>query len=325
MRDQYNRSITYARFSITDRCNLRCQYCMPAEGVPEKQTHAEILAYEDFLRIARLMVDLGIRDFKVTGGEPLVRKGAVGFIKDLKDLEGVRKVTLTTNGVLLADYAKDLFNARVDGINISLDSLNRDRYAQLTRRDRYCEVMSGIRSLNDLGFHGIKINMVPIKGINEQDIIGVAEMAEFQSIHVRFIELMPIGLGQEYVGMSSEEVLELLEKEFGPATPYGSRLGQGPATYVSFEGFQGKIGFIGALHDKFCDSCNRVRVTSQGVLKGCLQYQGGLNIADHLGESDDVLRALIEEAIYRKPQSHAFEAGTDLAGREPLGMDQLGG
>lgn len=325
MLDQHHRKITYARFSITDRCNLRCHYCMPAEGIPEKKTHGDILSYEAFLRIGRLMVDLGIRDFKVTGGEPLIRSGAVAFIKALKEVPGVRKVTLTTNGLLLAPYAEDLLAAGVDGINVSLDSLDRDRYADLARRDGLDQVLEGMARLLDRGYQGLKVNTVPLKGWNEADLVALAGLAKDHPLHVRFIELMPIGLGQGGGGISPEEVLTRLESAYGPAQAFTGTLGQGPASYVSFEGFQGKVGFIGALHNKFCDTCNRIRVTSQGVLKGCLQYEGGLRLGDHLEETDEALRVRIAEAIYRKPMGHAFDTESPVSGREVLGMDQLGG
>lgn len=325
MRDQYERTISYARFSITDRCNLRCQYCMPAEGIAAKKTHEDILSYEAFLRIARLMVNLGIVDYKITGGEPLIRIGAVPFMKSLKALPGVRKVTLTTNGLLLKDLVDDILDAGVDGINISLDSLDRERYAKLARRDALDAVLAGIDAFLERGYEGLKINTVPLRGVNEEDLVPLAAFARERPMHVRFIELMPIGLGMEGGGISPQEVLERLEAAYGPAEAFEGKLGQGPASYVSFPGFRGKVGFIGALHNKFCDSCNRVRLTSQGVLKGCLQYQGGLKLAEYLNESDEDLQKRIEEAIYHKPKGHAFDAGADLADREPLGMDQLGG
>lgn len=300
---------------------------MPEEGIePFRDGHNALLRYEEILRIVRVCVSLGITRFKITGGEPLVRLGVVPFLKNLKDTEGVEAVTLTTNGMLLAEMADDLIDARIDGINVSLDSMDNERFKEITRRDGLSQVLQGISTMMNRGFKNLKINTLPIAGFNEGDIVPLASLARRWPLHVRFIEVMPIGEGREWQGIDPAVVRGMLEDAYGAAEPYGERLGYGPAEYVSFPGFQGKIGFISAVHDRFCGQCNRVRLTSTGFLKLCLQYDSGVDLRPFLNQTDDAaLRQAMEHAIYSKPQGHCFGSKEPITAEETRRMSDIGG
>lgn len=321
MRDGFGREINYIRLSVTDRCNLRCLYCMPEEGVG-KLGHADILSYEQILRICRVLLSLGICHFKVTGGEPLVRRGCVGFVGALRALDGVQSVTLTTNGLLLAGCAARLREMRLDGVNISLDTLDPAAYRRITRLGSVEDVLAGLDAALAAGIPSVKINCVPIRGEQGQDLAAVAALARDRDVQVRFIELMPLGLGAEFQRMDNSEVRALLEKAFGPMAPCTERLGNGPAVYWSLPGFRGKIGFISALGDCFCPTCNRVRLTADGALKTCLHADDGIDLHAALAQPDDgALRELLRTAILGKEERHHFDDG----GGEHRAMSQIGG
>ena len=322
MIDSFGRNIDYLRISVTDRCSLRCTYCMPEEGV-EWLPHTEILRYEELLRICRIFVSLGITKFKLTGGEPLVRKGLADFIRSLRQIDGVQSVTLTTNGVDLKNQLPALLDAGIDGVNLSLDTLDPARFAERTRRDCLPQVLEGLNAALAVPGLNLKINCVSMAGA-EDDWIALAALAKDRALTVRFIELMPIGLGQGSAPCSEAEVSAALERVYGPLTPYDTPLGNGPAHYCSLPGFTGKIGFISAVSHQFCDRCNRVRLTASGYLKTCLQYDVGAALAPLLLESDDVIRAAIEDAVSRKPVSHQF-TNPDPEHREGRIMSQIGG
>ncbi|MEG1997412.1 MAG: radical SAM protein, partial [Clostridiales bacterium] len=243
MLDSYNRTIDYLRISITDRCNLRCVYCMPERGVANIE-HQNVLTYEEILRICRIGAQLGISKLKITGGEPLLRRGAVEFISAAKQVPGIRQVTLTTNGLLLADYVNELLQAKVDGINISLDTLDGAAYREITRWGELNLVQNSIETAYTHGIRPIKINCVLIRGVNEQQAVPLAAMAAKRQISVRFIEMMPVGLGQQYQAVSGDEVLQLLAAAYGQPQPCGEKLGNGPAVYYTFPALCGKIGII---------------------------------------------------------------------------------
>lgn len=305
MIDTYNRQIDYMRISITDRCNLRCKYCMPDDiaFVP----HSNLLSYEEFLRLVNIFAKQGIRKIKVTGGEPLVRLGCPDFIRRLKEIEGIENVTITTNGVLLDRYLDELIDAGVDGMNISLDTLNRDRYAAVTGRDEFDRVWQGISDAVNAGLK-VKLNCVPISEYNAEEIPDFFELARTKKIDVRFIEMMPIGHGKEFQPVSTEEILEQLKNSYDGIYEIHEKRGNGPATYYEAKGFAGCVGFIGAVHQKFCSSCNRIRLTSEGFLKLCLYYSQGIDLRKLLreGADDDSLAQAIREAIAMKPQEHHF-------------------
>ena len=249
MIDSYGRSIDYIRISVTDRCSLRCTYCMPEEGV-EWLPHTEILRYEELLRLCRVFVSLGITKFKLTGGEPLVRRGLDGFIRSLKGIDGVRSITLTTNGVDLKAQLPALLDAGLDGINLSLDTLDRARFAARTRRDCLPQVLEGLEAALAVPGLNLKLNCVAMAG-GEDDWVSLAALAKERPVTVRFIELMPIGLGQGGVPCTEAEVSAALERVYGTLTPYDTPLGNGPAHYCSLPGFEGKIGFISFFIKQF--------------------------------------------------------------------------
>ena len=310
MKDQYGRKIEYARISVTDRCSLRCRYCMPAEGVQPMQ-HADILSYEELLRIAAALARLGVQKVRVTGGEPLVRRGIVDFVRELKVLPGIRKVVLTTNGVALPELAEPLVAAGLDGVNMSLDTLDAAEFASITRCDRLAEVREGLFRLLDCGCPEVKLNVVPIAGVNEDSLLSLAALAKEYPLSVRFIELMPIGCAAAsgYRGIPSASVRSMLEQTYGAMVPQlPPQEIHGPAVYYALPGFRGRLGFIDALEHKFCSSCNRVRVTASGFLKLCLNSSAGIDLRSLLrgGADDDTLYGEMQRAIYRKPVEHFF-------------------
>jgi len=305
--DRNNRVINYLRISVTDRCNLRCIYCMPEGGIPVLP-HEDILSYEEILRIAKLAVRGGIRKVRLTGGEPLVRKGIVEFVRRLGALEGLEQITLTTNGVLLAEMAEDLWAGGVRHINVSLDSLKAERYAKITRRDAFHRVWEGLREARRLGFDPIKINVVAMRGVNDDEILDLARLSLEEPFHVRFIEFMPVGTDNGWnkeTFISTGEIRARIEQA-GSLHPLASRLLDGPAERFVLQGAKGEVGFIGALSHHFCSKCNRLRLTAEGGLRGCLFSDDEIDIKTPLrrGEPDECIAGLIQLAIDTKPVGH---------------------
>ncbi|MGB4589469.1 MAG: GTP 3',8-cyclase MoaA [Clostridiaceae bacterium] len=324
MIDSKGRIIDYLRISITDRCNLRCAYCMPKEGIIPI-SGKDLLSFEEIIRICQVMAEDGLKKVKITGGEPLVRKDAVALIREIKKIDGIEKVTLTTNGVYLENQMKALFEAGIDGINISLDTLDEKLYAEITGQDQMDKVMRGLREALLYPEVQLKVNCVPL-GLDRQNLVEIAELAKTRKIHVRFIEMMPVGLGKKYKGVKEETVKEELEKKYPKLTSFEKSLGNGPSHYYSIEGFLGKIGFISAISHKFCNSCNRMRLTSTGYLKTCLQFDSGKDLKQMMrnGCSDEELKALILEAVAEKPDEHLFLEKT-IIHEDILCMSQIGG
>lgn len=336
MRDQTGRNIDYIRISITDRCNLRCVYCMPEEGI-KALSHDEILTYDEIIRICGCMAQMGVKKIKVTGGEPLVRKDNDVLIRRLKQIPGIEKVTLTTNGILLKEQMDRLADAGIDAINISLDTLDRQQFAQVTRNDKLEQVLDGLREALKYPDIALKINCVPIM-TEERNLVSLAALAKDHPIHVRFIEMMPIGYGRQFTFCGEDQIREILEKAYGPMTPYDGVLGNGPSHYYSLEGFEGKIGFVSSITHKFCEQCNRVRLTAEGFLKTCLQYDTGHDLRRMMrsGCGDGELKQAIGDAILHKPLSHHFleeqtggenetEGTAANIEDESRGMSQIGG
>lgn len=323
MLDQYGRRINYLRISVTDRCNLRCRYCMP-EGVQDVGMK-NILTFEEIWEIVKVSVSLGITHIRITGGEPLVRKGCADLILGIRKIPGVETITMTTNGVLLGNYAKQLKEAGVDGVNISLDTLDPEEFCQITGKRELPAVLAGIRAAKDAGLP-VKLNAVNRK---ELDPIPLVRYAQNENLPLRFIEMMPVGYGKQYVGRSNEELREMLEKTFGTAEKLVdseelSRMGSGPAVYYRFSDLKVPVGFISAIHGKFCDTCNRVRLTAEGYLKLCLCYDQGVDLRHVLREGEkENLRTVMEEAIFRKPAAHCFERPSEMT--ETHEMVKIGG
>ena len=323
MVDRYNRTIEYMRISITDRCNLRCRYCMP-DGI-EQISMKDILTYEEILDVVKAAAGLGIRRIKITGGEPLARLGCADLIKRIKSMPGIEQVTMTTNGVLLGKYLDELMDAGLDAVNISLDSLDRERFRYITQFDVLDDVMEGIDKAIASGLK-VKVNAVLQKGINEDEWLDLAELAKDRNLDVRFIELMPIGSGNISSGISNDEILERLTAVYPGIETDNSVHGNGPAVYYRIPDFKGSVGFISAIHGVFCSSCNRIRLTSQGYLKPCLCYGEGVDLRKVIrsGDADTYGRivAAIREAVMMKPEKHCFGNG---AAPEERSMNQIGG
>lgn len=345
MRDNEGRTIDYLRISVTDRCNLRCIYCMPEDGV-KCLSHDQIMTYDEIVTVCRVFAKHGLKKIKITGGEPLVRKDVVELIRELKAIPGITNVTITTNGVLLEQYYDALVKAGIDGITVSLDTLNREVFRQITRRDELDRVLAGIDKAiqqaasfemdngdaDDSSASGtrkvkFKINCVPVFGVEKQEILALLNYAKDADVDVRFIEMMPIGLGKKFEFVSEDSLKALLEEYYGPLTLCEEKRGNGPSTHYNVPGLIGKVGFISAVSHKFCDKCNRVRLTSDGYLKTCLQYENGVALKPLLqqGVSEKELWNAMETAIKSKPKAHHFEEKRDEAEDEVKGMSQIGG
>ena len=325
MLDKLNRKIDYLRISVIDRCNLRCVYCMPEEGI-ESIPHEEILTYDEILRICEIVSELGIRKIKITGGEPLVRKDIVNLIRDIKNIDKIEQVTLTTNGILLHEMLDDLYDAGIDAINISLDTLNKDNFKKITRRDGLEKVLMSIDKAYDLGIR-VKINCLAIRDFNLRELVEIASFAKDREIDVRFIELMPIGFGKKYTQIDNDEILSILESRFGTFEIVTEKRGNGPAKYYRNQNMKGCIGFISAISHEFCESCNRIRLTSSGFLKLCLHYNKGIDLKEPIrnGISDEDLKKLIHDTIWNKPISHKFGHASEEQDIELKNMVQIGG
>mgnify|MGYP000242344069 FL=1 len=310
MFDSCRRDIHYLRLSVTDRCNLRCRYCMPdGAKIPE---HEEVLTHEEFLRLAALFAQCGIDTVRVTGGEPLVRKSVAQLVAGLKATPGIRHVSMTTNGTLLAQQLPALLDAGLDSVNISLDTLHPETFRRITGKDELAAVQNGIRAALASGIP-VKLNCVPQAGVNEGELETLAALAKDNALQVRFIEMMPIGYGAAMPCISGPELRARFARRWPELAPLSAAqehtLGDGPAVYYTVPGWQGSIGFIAAVHGKFCASCNRVRLTSQGFLRPCLASETGCDLRALLrsGADDAQLLDAIRETIWSKPREHHFE------------------
>ncbi len=323
--DSYQREIRYLRVSVTDRCNLRCRYCMPAEGIP-LIAHEDILRYEEIARLVRIAAESGITRVRLTGGEPLARKGLTSLVGLIAAIPGIEDISLTTNGTLLAQYAVQLAAAGLGRVNISLDSLNAPRYREITRGGELAQALSGIQAALQAGLKPLKINVVVVRGMNDDELLDFARRTLAENWHVRFIERMPIGESALYDSrqfISAVEMQRAIEASCGPlqpATVYGS----GPARYWRIPGAIGTIGFIDALSRHFCPECNRLRLSADGRLMPCLfsAQEYDLRGALRSGASDAELAALIRQVVSAKPEGRHFRHEPAPAGRV---MSRTGG
>ncbi len=323
MIDRYGRNIEYMRVSITDRCDLRCRYCMP-DGC-EKVSMSQILTYEQIVRICRVASDLGISRIKITGGEPFVRLGCTDLKREIKALGGIDEVTVTTNGQTLERYIEELKETGIDGINISLDTLDPDRFSYITGGGKLEKTLHAIELSAESGIK-TKVNALPQRGFNEDELEDIAGLAFRYGIDVRFIELMPVGMADGHKGLSNKAVLKRLMEKWPGLEPDRSIHGNGPAVYYKKPGEAGAIGFISAIHDKFCRYCNRVRLTSMGQLKPCLCYDSGTDLMPLITGTDKELKEAIRKAIYEKPEEHCFsDEGISGDHMEHRLMSQIGG
>jgi cyclic pyranopterin phosphate synthase len=323
--DQCNRHLNYLRISITDRCNLNCIYCRPSERI-SRLSHHDILSYEEILRIVRIGIRLGINKVRVTGGEPLVRKGVDHFLKQLNDLAGLQEVTLTTNGVSLAKHLEKIWSAGVRRINISLDTLDRDKFSQITGSDQFEQVWSAIDSAHKMGFKPLKLNIVALRRINADELTDFARLSIEKPYHVRFIEYMPIGKTRSNSGppLLVPEIKTTIEK-IGRLLPVERSVKDGPAQRFRFEGALGEIGFISAMSHHFCGTCNRLRLTADGHLRPCLLSDRQIDIKRVIRSdcSDSEIADLFLQAVKHKPANHHICIG-DQAG-VACQMSSIGG
>lgn len=291
--------INYLRLSITDRCNLRCFYCNYwQEG--DKLPAPEILRYEELLRVASLAAEMGLRKVRVTGGEPLIRRGVVDFLHKLHKIPGLEEICLTTNGVLLPDLAPALYEAGLRRLNVSLDTLRRDRYRKITGRDNFLEVTAGLHRAVSLGFHPVKINCVVLKGLNDDELLDLALLAREHPYQVRFIELMPTGSPDQWQRhfLPMAEVRRHLSM-LGTPEPVAPEATAGPARICRFPGFKGEVGFISPMSGHQCLACNRLRLTAAGKLRPCLLKESELDLKGPIrqGASDHFLSYLFQQAV----------------------------
>jgi len=346
LRDGFNRPINYLRISVTDRCNFRCFYCMPREGVPFK-SHSEILTYEEMALVVRAAADLGISKVRLTGGEPLVRYGIVDFVRMLAEIPGIDDLAMTTNGALLAQHALALKEAGLRRVNVSLDTLNSERFARITGVAAFDKVLAGIEAAETVGLTPVKINVVAMRGVNDDEIVDFARLTLNRNWNVRFIELMPLGsapMNSSDGYLSVQEIKEIIrtlgslephlpahvagELSGGgcqevPSAPIHSD-GNGPARYYRLSGAIGTIGFISPVSEHFCFSCNRLRLTSDGRLRPCLLWDYEMDIRTRLrsGATLDHIRQMLVDAAASKPKGHRLEERLAPEGRT---MSEIGG
>lgn len=325
IKDKYERIIDYMRISIIDRCNLRCIYCMPSEGIKPIE-HKDVLGYEEIIRIVRIAAGLGVRKIRLTGGEPLIRKDLPYLVSSINTLEGIEDISLTTNGLLLKKYAHALASAGLRRVNVSLDSLRPRRYREITRGGDINNVLEGIHEAEKAGLLPIKINMVPIRGFNDDEIEEFARLTLKTTYNVRFIEFMPIGAKEiwnheKYI--STDEIKERVSK-IAPLIPVKIRR-SGPARYFRFEDAPGVVGFISPITHHFCNSCNRLRLTSDGKLRPCLfsETEIDLKSAMRCGSSDEEIERLLKLSIEIKPEGHSINHEKCFTHLKP--MSKIGG
>ncbi|MFO7997256.1 MAG: GTP 3',8-cyclase MoaA [Dehalococcoidia bacterium] len=327
--DSFGRSINYLRISVTDRCNLRCIYCMPPEGVP-RMSHSDILSYEEIETVARAAAELGINRIRLTGGEPLVRAGLPRLVQMLSQIEGIQDLSLTTNGTFLKEYAQELKQAGLSRVNVSLDTVNPDKFRYITRLGELEDVLEGIEAARKVGFNPVKINTVIMRGVNDDEILDFARMTYEEGCHVRFIELMPFKDTAEFV--PADELRQHIGSlgKLEPCPDFAGINGNGPATYYRLAGAGGTIGFITPLSEpSFCSRCNRLRISPDGNLRPCLLAEDKIDLKTPLRDNVPLeeMKGLILKAIACKPRRHHLAGGADAIGVGLVGrkMSQIGG
>ena len=322
MIDKFGRKVDYLRISVTENCNLKCIYCIDDNILNTYKN--DILSDDEIVKIATECASLGIKKIRITGGEPLVRKNIENLIYRLNNIKEIEEIYITTNGVLLNDKIEILKENGLTGVNISLDSLNKDRFKKLTKFDKLKEVLLSIDKALELGLK-VKINTVIVDDINKDEIIDFVKLTKDKNIDIRFIELMPIGAAKKYKGISNEEILNIIKNNFKNIQVENKSKRRGPANYIRVDNYKGKIGFISPISNCFCEDCNRIRLTSTGFLKKCLHYNYGIDLKKHIRSniSNKDLKELIYLNIYDKPQNHLFMKDCD--DKENKYMNQIGG
>ena len=326
MRDQFGRRIEYLRISVTDKCNLRCVYCMPLHGLPWLKRD-QLLSYEEIRDIVATMAPMGLRRVRITGGEPLVRRDVTSLVSMLADIERIDDLALSTNAVLLGDMADELRDAGIGRINVSLDSLRPDRVDAIARRPgSFAKIMAGLDAAERVGFEPIKLNVVVMRGRNDDELEDFARITLERPWHVRFIEVMPVG---ENLDVSANEYVPATEmlrtvRSIGDLEPVEGPPGNGPATYYHFLGAPGTVGVITPMSHNYCDTCNRMRLTADGQLRPCLFGDLHTNLRDPL-RAGDPLEPLIEHTLQVKPDRHNLVQGSDVGSGGLLALSQIGG
>lgn len=319
--DGFERLHDNLRISVTDRCNIRCFYCMPEGPIPFLERE-QILSFEEIERVARVAVSLGVRKLRITGGEPLVRKGLPSLVERLGAIPGVEDVGLTTNGVLLAGLAADLWNAGLRRLNVHLDTLDPERFRQISRRDDFARVMEGMDRALELGFQ-VKINAVAVKNLCEPDVVPLARFGRERGVEIRYIEFMPLdaqGIWDKSKVLLQDQMMELLRREIGELVEIPDRDPRAPATEYRFADGVGRVGFISSVSKPFCLNCNRLRLTSDGKLRYCLFAIEELDVKGLLrgGGSDEQVAEVIRETVRRKWIGHEIHSGQFVAPPRPM-------
>ncbi len=328
--DAFCRPIEYLRISVTDRCNLRCVYCMPPAGVPQCH-HGDILRYEEIATVVRAAAELGIHKVRLTGGEPLARLGLASLVRELAAIPGIDDLAMTTNGTLLARHAQELRDAGLKRVNVSLDTLRPERFAAITRQGRLSDVLEGIAAAHAAGLEPVKINTVVIRGMNDDEIVNLTRQTLTAGWHVRFIEWMPVGADRPVAEptwdakvVTAPEMRAAIEEALGPLAPAHND-GAGPARYFRLPGAPGTVGFITPLSEHFCDRCNRLRLTADGQLRPCLlsDLESDLRTPLRQGAGVAEIKMLLEDIIAHKPERHHLEQAH--ASTRKRAMSQIGG
>lgn len=327
--DSYNRKLTYLRISVTDRCNLRCIYCKPDGKIPDLK-HEDILTYEEFFRLSRIAMDLGVNKIRLTGGEPLSRLGLAEFAQKLADTGKLKDIGITTNAVYLMKYLNDFQRNPIVRFNISLDTLNREKYHRLTGADKFDKVWEAIETAVEMGFKPLKINMVAMKGMNDDEVTDMARLTIDRPIALRYIEYMPMNSeGNKLANLHTfyaDDIKAKLESELGALEPIGREKADGPAVRYRIKGALGEVGFINPMSHRFCGECNRMRLTSTGGLRPCLLSDTRIDIRTPLrnGASNEELAAIfLQAAGMKNAEHHLAKTGED--GNSLLHMGSIGG
>ncbi|MDD5773537.1 MAG: GTP 3',8-cyclase MoaA [bacterium] len=309
LKDNFGREINYLRISLTDRCNLRCIYCLPTEGVA-LLPHDDIMTYEEILRFVRIIAGLGVDKVRLTGGEPLVRSGIIDFIKELKKIPGLKDLSLTTNGIIFQDKLEELYKAGLRRVNISVNTLKKDKYLKITgaKNNHFTKIIRGIEEALEIGMDPIKINVVALKGINDDEILDFARLSKDKNLHIRFIEFMPIkerGIDWHGSFIPVETIKLIIENKYGKLIPFKKKYG-GPADSFKLKDSKGTLGFISPISSCFCEDCNRLRLTSDGKLRLCLFSDTEVDVKNMIrnGANEKDLINMIKQAVSEKPKQH---------------------
>jgi len=326
--DAFNRKITYIRISVTDRCNLRCVYCVPSCGTISSMPSKDLMSFDEMLRVIKVAAKMGLTKVRITGGEPLVRRGVVDFIAAVNKVDGIKDIAMTTNGVLLKQYAQSLKKAGLIRLNISLDTFDPKKFMEITKGDCFDRVWEGIIEAERVGFDPIKINVVPSKGCNDNELVDFAKLTLTKPFQVRFIEFMPVDdwEGWKKSFISKGEMMEKIESALGKLEPVTEKEKSGPAKNYRLHGAPGQVGFISAISDHFCDTCNRIRLGADGKIKHCLFSESYIDFREPIrnGCDDSEIEKLLSSVMETKPEAHNIDMNAESQ-KFLHSMTQIGG